>query len=470
MAVVTERSDPMGGGPKRELAESSFVAGFEAFDRARAGHEPEAVGEVRRRAIERFAALGFPSVRQEEWRFTNVAPIAKREFHRVGPDVVPLAEVGEAALAEAIEPWLFESAGTELVFVDGRFAPELSDLGGLPPNTVLTGLTRALVEHPERVEAHLARHAAFDQHPFTALNTAYMAEGAFLHLPRGAVVEQPIHVLHYSTGQTDAEGRAPMAFPRNLVVLGEASQATVVETYAAPEGAEYFNCPVTEIVCGPAAVLDHYKMQQESTAAFHMATFQLHQERQSSYALHSISLGGALVRNDVNTKLAGEGCESILNGLYMVRGQQFVDHHMRVEHAQPHSHSFELFKGILDGRSRAVFNGLIHVHRGAQKTDAKQSNQNLLLSDQALVNSNPQLLIFADDVKCTHGSTVGQLDDDAVFYLRSRGIGQEAARSLLVYAFASDIVGRIKVPELRADLEEFLFTRLPKGEVVRQAV
>jgi Fe-S cluster assembly protein SufD len=211
-------------------------------------------------------------------------------------------------------------------------------------------------------------------------------------------------------------------------------------------------------------------MQQESTAAFHMATFQLHQERQSSYALHSISLGGALVRNDVNTKLAGEGCESILNGLYMVRGQQFVDHHMRVEHAQPHSHSFELFKGILDGRSRAVFNGLIHVHRGAQKTDAKQSNQNLLLSDQALVNSNPQLLIFADDVKCTHGSTVGQLDDDAVFYLRSRGIGQEAARSLLVYAFASDIVGRIKVPELRADLEEFLFTRLPKGEVVRQAV
>lgn len=464
MAVLTERAE---GDPRTGLARSSFLAGFEAFDRSRAGREPEAVGELRRRAIERFTELGFPSIRQEDWRFTNVAPIAKREFHRVGPGG---AETVGSVTPEAVEPWRFESAGAQLVFVDGRLAPELSDLGGLPPGTVLTGLARALVEHPEPVEAHLARHASFHEHPFVALNTGYMAEGAFLSLPRGAVVERPIHVLHYSTGTADAEGRSPMAFPRNLVVLGEASQATVVETYAAPEGAEYFNCPVTEIVCGPAAVLDHYKMQQESTAAFHMATFQLHQERQSSYALHSISLGGGLVRNDVNTRLDGEGCESILNGLYMVRGQQFVDHHMRVEHARPHCHSFELFKGILEERSRAVFNGLIHVHPGAQKTDAKQSNQNLLLSDQALVNSNPQLLIFADDVKCTHGSTVGQLDDDAVFYLRSRGIGQEAARSLLVYAFASDIVGRIKVPELRADLEEFLFTRLPKGEVVRQAV
>jgi len=461
MAAVTEEIR------KSETPESSFLAGYGELERARAGRESEAVAKLRRRGIERFAELGFPSMRQEEWRFTNVAPIAKGDFHRVGPGT----EVGTRTAPEgAVEPWLIESAGTHLVFVDGQLAPEHSDLAGLPPGTVLSGLGDALLEHPELVEAHLARHASFEAHPFVALNTGHMAEGAFLFVPPRALVTEPIHVLYYSTGATDAQGRPAVAYPRNLMILGEAAQATLVETYAGPEGVEYFNCPVTEIVCGPAAVLDHYKMQQESTGAFHMATFQLHQERGSSYALHSISLGGALVRNDVNTRLDGPGCESILNGLYMVRGRQFVDHHMKVEHAAPHCHSFELFKGILDERSRAVFNGLIHVHPGAQKTDAKQSNQNLLLSDQALVNSHPQLLIFADDVRCTHGSTVGQLDDDAVFYLRSRGIGDEAARSLLVYAFASDIVGRIKVSELRRDLEEFLFTRLPKGEVVRQAV
>ncbi len=448
---------------KPRVSESAWLEGFEAFARSRSGREPAAVGEVRRRAMERFAELGFPSIRQEEWRFTNVAPISRREFHR--------PEVGAAAAAgHLVEPWLFESARARLVFVDGRLHPELSETSALPEGTVLGGLGDAMLERPELIEEHLARHAAFDEQPFVALNTAYMADGAFLHLPKGAVMEEPIHLLYLSTGATDAEGRPAVTFPRSLVVLDEASQATVVETFAGPEGAEYFTCPVTEVVCGDGSVLDHYKMQQESTAAYHMASFQLYQGRSSSYALHSISLGGALVRNDVNTLLDGEGSDSVLNGLYMVRGSQFVDHHMRVEHAKPHCHSFELFKGILEGRSRAVFNGLIHVHRGAQKTDAKQSNQNLLLSEQALVNSNPQLLIFADDVKCTHGSTVGQLDDDAVFYLRSRGIGKEAARSLLVYAFASDIVGRIKVPELRRDLEEFLFTRLPKGEVVRQAI
>ena len=448
---------------KPRVAESAWLEGFEAFARARSGREPAAVGEVRRRAMERFAQLGFPSIRQEEWRFTNVAPIARREFHR------PAAGAAEDA-GRLVEPWLFESARARLVFVDGRLRPELSDASALPAGTVLGGLGDALREHGEVVEEHLARHASFDEQPFVALNTAYMADGAFLHLPKGALMEEPIHLLYLSTGATDGEGRPAVTFPRNLVVLGEASQATVVETFAGPEGAEYFTCPVTEVVCGDGSVLDHYKMQQESTAAYHVASFQLYQGRSSSYALHSISLGGALVRNDVDTLLDGEGSDSVLNGLYMVRGSQFVDHHMRVDHAKPHCHSFELFKGILEERSRAVFNGLIHVHPGAQKTDAKQSNQNLLLSDRALVNSNPQLLIFADDVKCTHGSTVGQLDDDAVFYLRSRGIGWEAARSLLVYAFASDIVGRIKVPELRRDLEEYLFTRLPKGEVVRQAI
>ncbi len=456
MAILTD---------DKKLESSTFLTGFEAFDRSRSGREPEPVGTVRRRAVERFAELGFPHIKQEEWRFTNVAPIAERDFHLAGA-----TGSGATASREQVEPWLFESARAHLVFVDGRLVPELSKTDDLPEGTILTGLGRALVDHADLVVEHLARHASYDEHPFAALNTAYIADGAFLHVSRNTVIEEPLHVLFYSSGETDEDGRPAATFPRNLFVLGEHSQATVVETFAGPEGVEYFNCPVTEVVCDQAAVLDHYKMQQESTAAFHMATFQLHQERDSNYSLHSISLGGALVRNDVNTTLDGEGCESTLNGLYMVKGEQFVDHHMRVEHAEPNAHSFELFKGILEDRARAVFNGRIFVDQKAQKTDAKQSNQNLLLSDKALVNSNPQLEIFADDVKCTHGSTVGQLDDEAVFYLRSRGIGVEAARSLLIYAFASDIVGRIKVPELRNDLEEFLFTRLPKGEVVRQAI
>ena len=225
-----------------------------------------------------------------------------------------------------------------------------------------------------------------------------------------------------------------------------------------------------EVVSGANTTIDHYKLQRESTEAFHMSTLQVKQERDSNFSSHCLSWGGAIVRNDVNTALDGENCTSILNGLYMVGGKQLVDNHMRVEHNMPNCYSHELYKGVLEGQSRAVFTGRIYVEKDAQKTDAVQANRNLLLSDKALCNSQPQLEIFADDVRCTHGSTVGQLDDLAIFYLRSRGIGEEAARSLLTYAFAADIVTRVKLPQVRRDLEEFLFRRLPKGEIVRQAV
>lgn len=433
---------------------------LDAHVSARTG-EPAELADLRLKAAETFAELGFPSVHEEEWRFTNVGPIARAHL----APVKSAAQLGP----EAVAPWRLAGAATRLTFVDGQFAPELSEIGPLPAGAFAGSLAEALRSRPELVVPHLGRHASFEEHAFVALNTAAFVDGAFLYLPRRAVVESPIHLL-FLAGTTKTGDTTPAAFPRSLVVVDEAAQATIVETYAGPEGAVYFNGPVTEVVCGPGSVLDHYKLQRESTAAFHLATFELYQDRSSHYSLHSISLGGGLVRNDVNTKLDGEGCDSVLNGLYMVRGEQFVDHHMRVIHAKPHCTSFELFKGILEDRSRAVFNGLIHVYEGAQKTDAKQANNNLLMSEQALVNSNPRLRIFADDVRCTHGSTVGQLDDDAVFYLRSRGIGEEAARSLLTYAFASDIIERIKVPELRRDLDEYLFARLPKGEVVREAV
>jgi Fe-S cluster assembly protein SufD len=453
MAAILETREPAAAAD----AASGFLADWERFAAHRL--EPASLAALRRRAVDRFATLGFPSPHEEEWRFTNLTPIARQVFRRAETGG-PLPHESEIALHRI-------PGAIELVFVDGRFVPQLARLEGLPTRVVASGLAEALARHPERLEQHLARYAAFDRHPFVALNTAFLEDGAYVELPRGTVLETPIHLLFLSTGAAAGE-IATVSFPRNLIVAGEASQAKVIETYAG--AGAYFCCPVTELVAGPSAVVDHYKLQRESAEAFHLATFQLQAERASAPSSHSIALGGALVRNDVNAVLAGEGIDCILNGLYLLGGRQFLDNHMRVEHAAPHCGSHELYKGILDGHARAIFNGLIHVNPGAQKTDAKQSNRNLLLSRDAVASSNPQLEIFADDVKCTHGSTVGQLDDDAIFYLRSRGIGAEAARSLLTYAFASDVVARIKVEAVRHDLEEFLFTRLPKGEVVRQAV
>lgn len=433
-----------------------YLADFERFSQDRAGSEPAFVQALRRAGLERFAALGFPNHQQEEWRLTNVAPIAQGTFHRSQGDPSGVAP-------EQIAPYDFPAAA-RLVFVDGRFSSRLSSSTALPSGVVATSLAAALATSPELVEPWLGQLASFEQQPFVALNTAFLGDGAFIHVPRGAA-SGLIHVLFLSSSE---DGRATVSYPRNLFVAGENSQLTVVETYAGT-GA-YFNCPVTELVAGANSNVDHYKVQRESREAFHVATFQVQGERDSVPRSHSISLGGGLVRNDVNAVLAGEGIDCTLNGLYLVDGRQHVDNHMRVEHAKPHCASHELYKGVLDGKGRAVFNGLIHVHHGAQKTDAKQSNRNLLVSREAVANSNPQLEIYADDVKCTHGSTVGQLDEDAVFYLRSRGIGEEAARSLLTWAFASDIVERIQVEPVRKDLEEFLFARLPKGEIVRQAV
>ena len=441
---------------------ASWLDGFAEFAAGRPAAEPAAVGDLRRRALDRFAARGFPTRREEQWRFTDVGPIAGATFARAeGP-----AAVDPAALA----PFLFDGA-VRLVVVDGFVVPELSRLDGLPAGTVLGSLAAALAAAPERVEEHLCR-AAFDDHPFVALNTAYFADGVFLGLPPRAVVERPIHLVFWSSAGAVAEGGEPprASFPRTLIVAGEASQATVVETYAGGAAGTYLTCPVTEVVVGPGAVLDHCKVQHDSRAAFHMATLQVLQARDSRFFSHAVSAGGAITRNDVNAVLAGEGGDCTLNGLYLATERQHVDNHMRMDHVAAHCTSYELYKGVLDGNARSVFNGLIHVHPGAQKTDAKQSNRNLLISEGAIANSNPQLEIFADDVRCTHGSTVGQLDEDAIFYLRSRGIGEAAAKSLLTYAFASDIVGRIQVEPVRRDLEEFLFSRLPLGEVVRQAV
>jgi Fe-S cluster assembly protein SufD len=303
----------------------------------------------------------------------------------------------------------------------------------------------------EEARDYVGKHALYRENAFVALNTAFLQDAAFVRVPRGAVVEQPIEIV-YDSGRADGVAH----HPRTVIVVGADAQCTIVEKYSGT--GSYFTNAVTEIVAGDGAVVDHYKVQLESESAFHVATMQATLGRSANFATHNISLGGALVRNDIGATLA-EGTEATVNGLYVVNGTQHVDNHTSIDHAKPHGTSHELYKGILDGKATAVFNGRILVRKDAQKTDSKQTNKNLVLSDEAVINTKPELQIFADDVRCTHGATIGQLDAESMFYLQSRGIGKEQARNLLTYAFAQDIVDRIKVQGLRDSLERVLFEK-----------
>ncbi len=452
-----------------DMARDRFLSDFELFEKNGATAGPSWIRQIRKAAISRFSELGFPTTRLEEWKYTSVAPIANVRFSR--------AEHARAGLTpEALAlTTLEEVACAQLVFVNGHYSRELSSFRSVPEGVKAESLATAVNSNPASIEPHLARHASYEDHAFVALNTAFMNDGAFVYVPNGKVVEQPIHLLFVSTAPFDSaqdrpfdsaqdrRGTAVVSHPRNLVVLDDGSHAMIVETYIGLGSGVYFTNVVTEIVGGKNAVIGHYKLQRESEAAFHIATVQAHLDRSSNFSSHYIDLGGALVRNDVNAVLDGEGVECTLNGLYIVAGRQHVDNHTRIDHAKPHCSSRELYKGVLDGKSRGVFNGKIYVHKAAQKTDAKQTNKNLLLSQDAVINTKPQLEIYADDVKCTHGSTIGQLDQDAMFYLRSRGIGLPAARSLLTYAFASELVSRIKVEPMRTRLENLLLTRFRNG-------
>jgi Fe-S cluster assembly protein SufD len=440
-----------------------YLASFAELEKHLPAKWPDSLGRLRAVAIDRFGELGFPTLRDEEWRFTNLAPLVQIPFRPASHFDLPADE------ARKLEQVAF-SAGDRcrIVFVNGRHAPKLSVRGALPDNVIVDSLATVLQAHPDWAEPYLARHAGFEQNPFVALNTAFLHEGAFVSIPRGQVVETPIQIVFVST----TRGEPTVSHPRNLILAGVNSQATVIESYVGLAPDVYFTNAVTEIVAAENAVLDHYKLQRESLDAFHVATLQVSLDRSSNFRDHAVTLGGMLVRNDVNAVLDAEGCECTLNGLYLAGGRQLVDNHTRIDHARPHGTSHELYKGILDGKARGVFNGKIYVHPDAQKTDAKQTNKTLLLSDEAMIDTKPQLEIFADDVKCTHGATIGQLAEEAIFYLRSRGIGREEARSLLTYAFANDIIGRIKVEPIRAGLEDVLLAdrKLPARRDVEEAI
>ncbi|MCH7839332.1 MAG: Fe-S cluster assembly protein SufD [Planctomycetes bacterium] len=436
-----------------------YLAQFERVEKEAREHGPSWLAPVRKAAISRFIEMGFPTVRDEEWRFTNVAPIVNTLFAPAG---AARAEVDRKATA----PFRFDTAAAELVVVNGRYAPELSTLGSLPRGVTVESLATALRERADLLQPHLSRYADYHQHAFTALNTAMIEDGLFVHVPRGTVVEGAIHLLFVSTG-----GDQPIVtHPRTLILADANSQVTVVESYVSIRDTQYFTNAVTELVAGDNAVVDHVKVERESEQAFHIATLHLQMHRNSNVSSHAVLLGGALVRNDICAMLDGEGCTCTLNGLYMIGGTQLVDNHLRIEHIKPHCDSREFFKGILTGSAKGIFSGRIVVHKDAQKTDAKQTNMSLLLSEEARVESRPQLEILANDVKCTHGATVGQISDEAIFYLRSRGIDKSAARSLLVFTFANESLERIRIQPLRTKLKQLLLERLPQGRLLQDAI
>jgi Fe-S cluster assembly protein SufD len=424
-----------------------------AGDRPSSG--PRWLKDLRERSAARFTALGFPTVRDEEWRFTNPAPVVTVEYKP--------ADGGAHLTAQQIDAFLWGSAPNRVVVVNGRYSPELSRVTALPAGVRAGSLSAyvngALQADAETAQRLLGQLADVNERAFAALNTAHLDDGAYVHIPEGVVVDEPIDILFVSANTAGAP--ASISHPRCLIVVGDRAQARLVETYVGLDGAYLANA-VTEVFVGESGVLDHYKVQQDSLSSSHVASMHVHAARSANFSSHSFALGGRFVRNDVVAKLDGEGAEVTLNGLYLADGDRLVDNHTTIDHARAHCPSHEVYKGILGGRARAVFNGKIIVRPDAQKTDAKQTNRALLLSDDALINTKPQLEIFADDVKCTHGATIGQLDEDAIFYLRARGLTFAEARDMLIHAFAGQILDRVQIAPLKQALEDELYAQLAR--------
>jgi Fe-S cluster assembly protein SufD len=438
MTQVAERATPVSAHVARYVAD---------YHSAKSSSQPQWLTKMRESALASFERLGFPTTKLEQWRFTSVTPISEKAF--------ALAIDGMAGADTALTASL-SGGGVVAVCVNGRFAPALSTLDRLPKGVQVLSLEAALSSNPALVEPYLAKLATPGTQTFTALNTAFLRDGIVVSIAPHAIVETPIEVVFASV----AEGKPTVSHPRLLVVAGEASQSQILERYVG-RGVTFSNA-VTEVWLGASAMVDHYKVQEEPAEAFHIASMYLHGARNGTFSSHSITFGGLLVRSEVVAVLDGEGIDCTLNGLYVGRDKQLIDNHTTIDHAQPHCGSHEVYKGILGDQSHAVFNGKIVVRPDAQKTDAKQTNKALLLSDDAQINTKPELEIFANDVKCTHGAAIGQLDDDAIFYLRSRGLGYDEARALLIHAFAGDILSRVKIAPLREHLEAALTARLPQ--------
>lgn len=430
-----------------------YLSLFKDFENRLNGEKSKPVHMLRKEAIDKFAGLEFPDLHQEDWRFTDISPILKHTFSYAAgrEDSVPFSK--------DISRFLFgRMRSHRLVFVNGFHSQKLSASVPLPSGTIAGSLAKAMKNDDGRIGEHLSKYLDSGADAFTALNTAFTLDGAYINIPDGTVIEEPVHVLFLSTGDEKT-----ISQPRNLVVAGNNSQVRVIEHYASLRSGVYFTNSVTEVVLGHNAIVDTVKLQSENTEAYHVATTVASVEADGNYESHAVSDGARIYRHNVNVALKGEGGNTTLDGLYLTAGDQLSDTHSMIDHAAPHCTSGEHYKGILDGKSRAVFNGKIMVRQGAQKTNSYQENRNILLSNEAKVDTKPQLEIFADDVKCSHGATVGQLSKESMFYLRSRGIGEEQSKMILIYAFASDVLKNIREDEVRNELEGILSTRFLRG-------
>ena len=428
---------------------ASYLESFERFDSQ--AQQPAWLRALRQAGISSFRKQGFPTLRDEDWRFTNVAPITRLPLQSV------LEAPPDSIAVEALKQAPFKGLpGVRLVFVDGHFSEGLSTRRSLPAGVTVLNLAAALAGDSAILEKHLGRYAQSQGNAFAALNQAFFMDGAFIHVPAGIEVADPVQLVFISS----AESAGAAVHPRNLIITGAGSHVTVVESYLSSRNGAYLTNAVTELIAGENSRVELLKFQDEAGDAFHLATIHGQFSRASSVKVHSFALGARLSRTHIRATLAGEGLECILNGLYLTRNEQLADHHMIVDHAEPHCASHEYFNGILDDKSKGVFHGRIYVHQTAQKTDAKQTNKNLLLSDDATVDTKPQLEIYADDVKCTHGATVGQLNTEAIFYLRSRGLGVETARQMLIHAFAGEIIERVGCEPAREELDKIVWNRL----------
>jgi len=429
----------------------TLAAVFEAFRRD-AAYEAGGLAQTREAAFRRFLVTGFPTTRHEEWRHTNVTPIANTDFIRA-----PHAEISRAAA----EPFLFaREIRHRVVLVNGRWSPALSSVDELPPGLSVRSL-RAVLDAPAPALRGSLGAESHGQTPFVDLNTAFFEDGVVIDVAAKTIVAEPLHVVCLT-----APGKSPaMVCPRIVVMAGEQSQIFIVESYGGLSGGPSLTNAVTQIDLAPGAMVDHVKLQREPASAFHLAATFARVDRAATFTSHAVTLGGRIARNDIATTLAGDGAECTLDGLYVADGDSLVDTHTTIDHAMPHCPSHELYKGILAGKARAVFNGKIIVRQDAQKTNAKQTNKALLLSDEAQVNTKPQLEIFADDVKCTHGAAIGQLDEDALFYMQARGIAAADARNLMIHAFAGQVLDGVKEDVVRERAMRLLEEKLALWKV-----
>lgn len=435
-----------------------YYDNFELFEKSLNGDKELFTNALRNEALSKFRNIDFPSLKDEEWKYTNVNPILKNGF-------TPAKEINiSAELKENIENKMFCGFGCHrLVFVNGIFSEELSALKPLPEGVIINSLRKTIKENPAVVREHFPSFSS-DSNAFNLLNTIFSLDGLFVYLPKGKAVEMPVQVLYLNGNDNEMF----LSSPKNFIAAEEGSRIDIIMNYAGISDNSYFSNIMTEVTAGKNAAVNIYKIQNENENSYHIEKVNAVQGESSLFNHYSISFGGSIVRNDINSSLNGENCECHYYGLYLGNNKQHIDNHTFVDHAKPNCMSNELYKGILDGNSRGVFNGKIMVRPDAQKTNAYQSNKTILLSDKAIIDTKPQLEIFADDVKCSHGATIGRLDETAYFYIRSRGVPAEFAKSMLIRAFANDVIESIKIQELKDKLNHMIFDHLHRVEIINQ--